>query len=200
MKFVYPSVTTIVPANVAIVANAPNRAGAEAFIEFLLSEKGQEVLLEPAIRRLPVNPATYAKAPADYPNPFKDPSLGAKVKFDPDVSEQRTAAVDTLFDQLVTFQLDNLKAATRAIHEAEAALARKDNAQARALLKEARDLIAAMPVTAEEAASPEVKGAFTGAKEKGARQAELENRWAGFARDHYAKARAKADEAMRLAK
>lgn len=200
VKFVYPSVTTIVPANVAIVANAPNRAGAEAFIEFLLSEKGQEVLLEPAIRRLPVNPATYAKAPADYPNPFKDPSLGAKVKFDPDVSEQRTAAVDTLFDQLVTFQLDNLKAATRAIHEAEAALARKDNAQARALLKEARDLIAAMPVTAEEAASPEVKGAFTGAKEKGARQAELENRWAGFARDHYAKARAKADEAMRLAK
>jgi len=40
IKFVYPTVTTIVPANVAIVANAPNKAGAEAFIEFLLSPEG----------------------------------------------------------------------------------------------------------------------------------------------------------------
>lgn len=200
VKFVYPSVTTIVPANVGIVTDAPNRAGAAAFIDFLLSDKGQEVLLEPTIRRLPVNPATYAKAPADYPNPFKDPSLGAKVKFDPEVSEKRTAVVDALFDQLITFQLDGLKAATKAIHEAEAALARKDSAPARALVKEARDLVAAMPVTAAEAASPEIAGAFTGAKEKGARQAELENRWAAFARDHYAQGKAKADDAVRLAK
>src|SRR5215470_2509675 len=42
VKFVYPSVTTLVPANVGIVANAPNKAGAEAFIEFLLSPAGQE--------------------------------------------------------------------------------------------------------------------------------------------------------------
>ena len=47
VKFVYPSVTTIVPANVGIIANAPNKAGAEAFVEFLLSPAGQEVLLEP---------------------------------------------------------------------------------------------------------------------------------------------------------
>ena len=56
VKFVYPTVTTIVPANVGIVANAPNKAGAEAFVEFLLSPAGQEVLLEPGIRRLPVRP------------------------------------------------------------------------------------------------------------------------------------------------
>ena len=94
----------------AIVANAPNKAGAEAFVEFLLSPAGQEVLLEPGIRRLPVNPAIYAKAPADYPNPFTDPRFGAKMTFDVDVSETRTAVVDTLFDQLISFQLDALKA------------------------------------------------------------------------------------------
>ena len=38
VKFVYPSVTTLVPANVGVVANAPNKAGAEAFIEFLLTD------------------------------------------------------------------------------------------------------------------------------------------------------------------
>ncbi|MBK9083293.1 MAG: extracellular solute-binding protein [Rhizobiales bacterium] len=200
VKFVYPTVTTIVPANVAIVANAPNRAGAEAFINYLLSPQGQEVLLEPSIRRLPINPAVYAKAPEGYPNPFKDATLGARVKFDVDVSEARTAAVDALFDQLVTFQLDGLKAATKAIHEADAALAKKDNAQARALVSEARDLIAAMPVTDAQAASPEIRGAFTGGKEKGARQAELEQQWAAFAKEKYAQAKAKAEEAAKLAR
>lgn len=200
VKFVYPAVTTIVPANVAIVANAPNRAGAAAFVEFLLSPAGQEVLLEPSIRRLPVNPAVYAKAPADYPNPFKDPSLGARVRFDVDVSEKRTNVVDALFDQTITFQLDALKATTKAIHDADAALANKDNAQARALLKEARDLVAAVPISDSQAKSPEIIGAFTGDKEKGARQAELENRWATFAREHYAQAKAKAEEAARAAR
>jgi ABC-type Fe3+ transport system substrate-binding protein len=200
VKFVYPTVTTIVPANVAIVASAPNKAGAEAFVDFLLSPTGQEVLLEPSIRRLPVNPSVYAKAPADYPNPFKDPSLGARVKFDVDLSEKRTNVVDALYDQLITFQLDNLKSATKALHEAETAVAKKDNSQARALLKEARDLIAAMPVTDVQAASPEIAGAFTGSKEKGARQAELEQQWASFAKTRYQQAQAKAEQALKLAR
>ena len=137
VKFAYPSVTTIVPANVAIIANAPNADAAKAFIEFLLSDRGQTILLEPSIRRLPVNPATYAKAPADYPNPFKDKSLGAKVTFDALLSEKRSQPVDVLFDQLITYQHDTLKKATKAIHDAEAALARKDNPAGRKLVAEA---------------------------------------------------------------
>ena len=200
VKFVYPSVTTVVPANIGIIASAPNRAGAEAFVEFILSPKGQEVLLEPGIRRLPVNTATYAKAPDGYPNPFKDPQFQKMMLFDVDKSESRTAVVDTVFDQIISFQLDGLKAATKAVHDAEAALAKKDNAQARTLVKEARDLIAAMPVTEAQAASAEMRGAFTGAKEKGARQAELEQQWAAFAKDRYAQAKGKAEQAARLAR
>ncbi|MBX9741373.1 MAG: extracellular solute-binding protein [Beijerinckiaceae bacterium] len=200
VKFVYPSVSTVVPANIGIIANAPNRAGAEAFVEFILSPAGQEVLLEPGIRRLPVNTATYAKAPKDYPNPFKDPQFQKMALFDVDVSESRTAVVDTLFDQLITFQLDALKAATKSIHDAEAALAKKDNAQARGLVKEARDLIAAMPVDEKQAASSDLRGAFTGGKQKGARQSELEQQWSSFAKERYAQAKAKADEAVKLAR
>jgi ABC-type Fe3+ transport system substrate-binding protein len=200
VKFVYPSVSTVVPANIGIIANAPNRAGAEAFVEFVLSAQGQDILLEPSIRRLPVNVKTYEKAPKDYPNPFKDAQFQKMMLFNVDISESRTDAVDTLFDQLITFQLDNLKAATKAIHEAEAALVKKDNAQARALVKQARDLIAAMPVDETAAASPQIKGAFTGAKEKSARQAELEQQWAAFARTNYAEAKAKAEQAAKLAR
>jgi ABC-type Fe3+ transport system substrate-binding protein len=200
VKFNYPSVTTVVPANIGIIANPPNRAGAEAFVEFLLSPAGQEVLLEPSIRRLPINPAVYAKAPADYPNPFRDPRFTKMITFSAEKSEQRSDAVDVLFDQIITFQLAALKSATKAIHEAGAALARKDNAQARAMLAEARDLIAAMPITEAEAASAEIRAAFTGAKEKSARQAELEQRWATFAKEKYAAAKAKAEEASKLAR
>jgi phosphoglycerate transport regulatory protein PgtC len=200
VKFTYPTVTTIVPANVGIVTNAPNAAGAKAFVEFLLSDRGQMVLLEPAIRRLPVNPAIYAKAPADYPNPFKDKSLGANVKFDATVSEKRNAVVATLYDQLITFQLDALKKATKAIHDAEAALAKKDSPAGRKLIEEARALIAAMPVNDTEAASPDLAKAFTGEKQKGARQAEIEGQWAAFAKAKYTEAQMKAGEAAKLAR
>lgn len=200
VKFVYPTVTTVVPANVGIVANPPNKAAAEAFVEFLLSPAGQEVLLEPGIRRLPVNPAVYAKAGADYPNPFTDPRFQKMIGFDVDRSEGRTAVVDTLFDQLISFQLDALKGVTKTLHEVDAALAKKPNAQARALADEARNLIAALPVTEAQASSPELRAAFTGGKEKGARQAEVEAQWASFARDNYAKAKAKAEEALKAAK
>ena len=198
VKFVYPSVTTLVPANIGIVANAPNRAGAEAFIEFMLSPAGQEVLLEPTIRRLPVRPEIYAKAPADYPNPFKDQKLQGLLTFNAELSEKRNEAVDVLFDQLVTFQLEPLKAATKALHELDAALTKKNDARAKALAAEARDLIAAMPITDSEAAAPELRAAFTGGKQKTARQAELEQQWAAFAKEKYAAAKAKAEEGLKL--
>lgn len=201
VKFVYPGATTVVPANVGIISGAPNRAGAEAFIEFLLSPAGQEVLLEPTIRRLPVNPDVYAKAPAGFPNPFKDANFRSMIHFDVDKSERRTAVVDTLFDQLITFQLNDLKAITKTLHDVEAALAVKGNAQARAALDEARALISAMPVTeAQAGGGTEIIGAFRGGADAKTRQAEFERRWSAFARDNYAKAKLKAEQARALAR
>ncbi len=141
VEFVYPSVTTIVPANVGIIAKAKNQKAAEAFVEFLLSEEGQQILLDPKIQRLPVRPATYAKAPAGYPNPFKDSKLGAGVDFNADLSETRYELLNSLFDRLITFRLKELNAAWKAIHDAEKKLgsgrqrggeeARRRRAQAR---------------------------------------------------------------------
>ena len=201
VKFVYPSVTTLVPANIAIITNAPNKAGAEAFVEFLLSPAGQDVLLEPTIRRLPVNPAAYAKAPKDFPNPFKDAQFGTMQDFDVDKSNARTAVVDTLFDQLISFQLADLKAVTKILHEVDGALAKKANPAAAKLAEEARGLITAMPVTEDASAQDTaIRDAFQGGKEAKTRQAEFEQKWAAFAKENYAKARAKAEEALKLAR
>ncbi len=198
VEFVYPAVTAIVPANIAVIANAKNPKAAEAFVEFLLSDEGQQILLDPKIQRLPVRMTTYDKAPKDYPNPFKDKGLGAKVKFDSELSEGRYELVNSLFDRIVTFRLKDLNAAWKAIHEAERKLGKNASAEARKLLDEARRLASSVPITEKEASDPSIAGAFRALKkgEKPAgRQAEFEERWDGFAVKNYAQAKALADKA-----
>jgi len=209
VDFVYPTVTTLVPANIAIVKDAPHPKAAAAFIEYLLSVEGQELLLDPAIRRLPVNPQTYAKAPKGFPNPFKDKSIGAAVRFDVVQSKSRYNIVNSLFDVMITYRREDLSEATRAIQQAEAALAGKSNMEAEALIKEARALVAAMPIAESDAVDAKYPGVFTSdvfKKRKKAgvkvpqRQAEVEEKWDAFCKKNYADAAAKAKKALAMLK
>jgi ABC-type Fe3+ transport system substrate-binding protein len=203
VDFVYPTVTTLVPANFAIVKNAPHPKAAAAFIEFLLSPEGQEVLLDPKIRRLPVNPATYAKAPAGFPNPFKDKSIGAAVKFDLQLSKSRYNVVNSLFDVMITYRLKDLRAAVGAIQAAEAKLMGKSNAAAAGLLKEARALVAAVPIGAAKASEKDFNKIFKKKRKKATtkvtgRQAEVEREWDAQVTANYAKAKALAEKAASM--
>jgi ABC-type Fe3+ transport system substrate-binding protein len=198
VEFVYPSVTAIVPANVGIVANAKNQKAAEAFIEFLLSEEGQTILLDPKIQRLPVRLDTYKKAPKGYPNPFTDTRLKG-ITFNSDLSEGRYELLNSLFDRLITFRLKDLNAAWQAIHNAETKLGTRASAEAKRLIAEARRLASAAPITEKEASDPTIAGAFRPLKkgEKVAgRQAEFESRWDAIASKNYAEARALAQKAL----
>jgi phosphoglycerate transport regulatory protein PgtC len=199
VEFVYPSVTAIVPANVGIIANAKNQKAAEAFVEFLLSEEGQQILLDPKIQRLPVRLATYDKAPAGYPNPFRDSRLGAALNFNVDVSEARYELVNSLYDRLITFRLKELNAAWKAIHDAETKLGSGASAEAKRLLGEARKLASAVPISEKEAADKAIAGAFQEVKpgqKVAGRQAEFEEKWDSFAAKNYAEAKALAEKAL----
>ena len=209
VDFVYPTVTTLVPANIAVVKNAPHLKAAEAFIEYLLSVEGQELLLDPAIRRLPVNPDTYAKAPQDFPNPFKDQSIGAAVKFDVQLSKDRYNIVNSLYDVMITYRREDLVAAMQAIQAAEAALAGQTHAEAQALIDKARGLVVAMPLSEAEAKDENYPGVFTSdvyKKRKKAgvkvppRQAEVEEKWDAFTKKNYADAKAMAENALAMLK
>jgi iron(III) transport system substrate-binding protein len=199
VEFVYPSVTTIVPANVGIIANAKNQKAAEAFVEFLLSDEGQQILLDPKIQRLPVRLATYDKAPAGYPNPFKDTSIGAKVSFKAELSEARYELLNSLYDRVVTFRLKELNAAWKAIHDAEQRLGANASVAAKDLLAQARKLATSVPITEKEAADPAIAGAFqevkAGQKAAG-RQAEFEAKWDAAVVKSYADAKALAERAL----
>ena len=209
VDFGYPTITTLVPANIAIVKDAPNADMAAAFIEFLLSMEGQKLLLDPAIRRLPVNPKAYEGASSTLPNPFKDKSIGAAVKFDVNASGNRYNIVNSLFDIMITYRRADLMSATKNIQKAEAMLAKKSNAQAQKLVDEAHALIAAMPITEAEAIDAKFPGVFTSdvfKKRKKAsvkvpqRQAEIEEKWDKFAKSNYNQAEAKAKQALKIMK
>ncbi|MCY7387341.1 MAG: extracellular solute-binding protein, partial [Burkholderiales bacterium] len=118
VEFVYPSVTAIVPANIALISGAKNAEAGKRFIQYTLSDEGQALLLDKKISRLPVLPSMYAKAPAGYPNPFSG-MIKAKVNFDSDLSESRYYLVSSMFDQIITFRHKELAAATKAIHDAD---------------------------------------------------------------------------------
>ncbi|WP_428642944.1 ABC transporter substrate-binding protein [Roseibium sp.] len=203
VEFAYPSVTAVVPANIGVVANAPNPEGAKAFIEFVLSPEGQQVLFNPAIMRLPVNPEAYANAPEGIPNPFEGDDVKASVNFDADKSKQRYNVVNSLFDVMVTYRLNELQDAVRAVQLAEIAQAGKDNAEAKSLLKEARALIEATPITEAQSLDPDFAGIFQKKRKKASdviegRQAEIEQQWDAIVVENYAKAKELADKAAAL--
>ncbi len=186
VEFVYPSVTSIVPANIALIDGAKSPEAGKRFIEFTLSPEGQQLLLEKQISRLPVLPATYSKAPAGYPNPFSG-TIQAKVNFDSQLSEARYMVVRSLFDQMITFRHKELVAATKAIHDAEKRLGGKANAQ----LDEARKLAFSPAVDEKQIQDKTLLALFKSKKsdaEASRAKAKIEEEWATRAKENYARA------------
>ncbi|TLP69376.1 extracellular solute-binding protein [Parasedimentitalea maritima] len=204
VDFAYPTVTALVPANIAVVNEAPNGDGARAFIEYLLTPAGQEVLLDPAIMRLPVNPATYEAAPEGFPNPFAEGStIGAAVEFDVFKSKARYNLVNSMFDVMITYRLDDLRSAVRAVQLAEAKHATGDNAEAKALIAEARALIEANPIDEAKSLDAEFAATFTKKRKKatdtvGERQAQVEQGWDTMVVENYRRAQELAEKAAAM--
>lgn len=200
VEFVYPDVTAVVPANIALVSGGKNTAEARKFISYTVSQPGQELLYNPKISRLPILPpeAMGGKTPAGYPNPFEI-AKRAKVQFNSDLSETRYNVVSALFDQTITFRLKELQAATKAIHAAEAALAKKPNANAAGLIKQARDAAFSPVVNAQKATDKEFLALFAANKKDAAVSKSvtgLENHWNNSARQNYERARSLAEQAL----
>ena len=202
VEFVYPSVTAIVPANIGLIAGGRNPELGKKFIAFTLSEEGQMLLLDPKISRLPVLPPVYAKAPAGYPNPYGG-KIQAKVKFDSDLSRARYYVVNSLYDHTITFRHKELVAATKAIHDAAAALAKKPNPQATKLLEEARQLAYTPLVTQQQASDQEFLKLYATTKRDALKTKQItaqEEQWGQQARKNYARAVELAGQAAAMVK
>ena len=204
VEFIYPSVTAVVPANIALVAGGKNADEAKKFISFTLSREGQELLFDPKISRLPILPlASFGtKVPANYPDAFEI-AKRAKVQFDSKLSSDRYQVVSSLFDQMVSFRLKDLQAATKAIHDAERKLKAKPNAQAADLIKQARSF-AYSPLVAESMIKDEQFLELFRKNKKDVAVAKqltgLEDLWNSKAKTNYDRARELANQAAALIK
>jgi ABC-type Fe3+ transport system substrate-binding protein len=202
VEFVYPDVTAVVPANIGLVVGGKNAPEAKKFIAYTVSLEGQQLLYDPKISRLPILPpaAMGGKAPKGYPDPFEI-AKRAKVQFNSDTSEARYNVVSAIYDQTITFRIKELQAATKAIHEAAAALAKKPNAKAAALLADARAAAFTPVVSAPKAADKEFLEVFAASKKiaKVNKQVTgLEDHWNSSARTNYERARSLAEQALAL--
>ena len=204
VEFVYPALTSIVPANIALIAGGKNTAEAKKFVQYTLSQSGQELLLDPKISRLPV--LAYSSFGSKIPSGYPDPQAivkRAKVNFNADLSEDRYSVVHSLFDQTITFRLKELQAATKAIHDAEAKLGGKNNPAAADLIKQARALAFSPVVSSTLAGQKEFLKLFASNKKEVAVSKQvtgLEESWNRKARESYAKALDLAQQASALIK
>ncbi|MBS0291362.1 MAG: extracellular solute-binding protein [Proteobacteria bacterium] len=202
VDFVYPSMTAVVPANIALIAGAKNTDEARKFMAYTMSVPGQQLLFDPKIGRLPILPYSMLKPPAGYPVP-QDIAKRAKVQFNTELSGQRYPVVISLFDQMVTFRLKELQAATKSIHEAAAALKARPNARGSELLAQARSLAYTSLVGADNVKNPEFLELFRKSRRDVAVSKQLtgmEQMWSEKARANYERARQLADEARGLAR
>ncbi len=206
VDFVYPSVTTVVPASIALVAGNKNTPEALKFMEYTLSLEGQNLLADPKISRMPVLPTKTPglKTPAGYPDIY-EVARTARVKFDSKLSEDRYPLVVSFFDQTVTFRLKELQAATKAIHEAEKKLKGKTNARAAELLTQARNFAFTPLVDERMAANKDFLELFNKNKKEVAVAKQLtgiEELWStkAKAKANYARAESLANEAAALIK
>ena len=203
VEFVYPDVTAVVPANIALLTGGKNPAEAKKFIAYAVSSEGQQLLYEPKISRLPILPPSMmgGKTPPGYPNPYEI-AKRAKVRFDSELSESRYNVVSSMFDQTITFRLKDLQGATQAIDEAAVALAKKPNANGAALLKQARELAFSPVVGPRMAGDKDFLAVFTANKKNAAANKQvtgLEDLWNRTALDHYQRAKTLAEQAAATA-
>jgi phosphoglycerate transport regulatory protein PgtC len=140
----YPADTLFSPAHVAILKAAAHPEQARTFVDFLLSDSGQSLLLEPGISRLPVRSSAYRGAPQDTLNPF---SMADQVApNDLALRLRRAPIVSLLFDAAITDRHEQLRALWQGLNKAE-----RDVSFDRKILAGARTLATRMPLSEQQA-------------------------------------------------
>jgi ABC-type spermidine/putrescine transport system permease subunit II len=113
------------------------------------------------------------------------------VQFNTELSGERYPVVISLFDQMVTFRLKELQAATKSIHEATAALKARPNTRGSELLAQARSLAYTPLVGAENVKNKEFLELFRKSRRDVAVSKELtgmEQMWSDKSRANYERA------------
>ncbi|OOF35685.1 phosphonate ABC transporter substrate-binding protein [Rodentibacter mrazii] len=139
--FVYFPHSVASPAFIAAYKNNQNPKQALAFIQFLLSPEGQEVVTSPNIAKFPLKPAVPGSLQYE-----QQQKLLTQVPLDYDILLLRQHLVEKLFDNAVTFRLKQLKDVWALVYQQEQKTARK--------LTALRQQLTLVPVSEQQAIDP----------------------------------------------
>lgn len=147
LTFRYPKANAFEPANIAIATDAPDEADAGRFVDFVLSDTGQRLLIDPDLRRLAIRPAVYADAPKDYFNPW---AAGAAkdLSFDNAVFARRRALDNALFDRMIVAPRDRAQPLWEKIRQIET---HGTDQSARSAAATAKSWLGTVPLTEAQA-------------------------------------------------
>lgn len=148
VEMIYPERTAFLPAHVAMTAASQHVAGAQAFIDFLLSTDGQRLMMERDSRRHPARPDAYQSAPQGFANPFALPA-STLLDYDSEIGRHRQPLIALLFDLAIVEGHAESAELWRKIHDAEKKFA--GNAKAMTALGEAKRLAGFIPVSESDA-------------------------------------------------
>lgn len=196
VDFIYPKATVLVPANIGILKNAPEPELAKEFIEFLVSPEGQKLLLVPQISRLPIRPEIYNdELPSFYPRPYSAKELGSHTAFNVLLSKRRYNVINSLFDVMVTYRLNELQESAIFLHEAERMLLAKKNGDSRlsSAIAQGKDHINKLPIDELSASDPRFVAKFKQKRKTsediiGGEQGQIEKQWDQFVIENYRQA------------
>ncbi|EFB74146.1 hypothetical protein PROVRUST_04636 [Providencia rustigianii DSM 4541] len=172
LEFHYLPDSATSPTFIAITRYSLAPEKARQFIDFLLSEQGQQIFAESSTGKYPVTPLVENSPRKDQQSQL----LNSPKPLDVQLVLKRQRLVQQLFDAAITFRLTESKDAWRAVYMAEAKLKRQ--------LPEVRRLLTAMPVSAKESEDPAYYSRF-----EDNRKAEEEYmRWQRFFQEQQRKA------------
>ena len=150
--FAMPPETLFVPASIAVLTRTAKPDLAEQFVEFVLSEPGQALLLDPAINRIPVSSPHAEAALARYPGLLDQPGLLGTSPFDAGLSARRYELLNVLFDEFI---VRNRATLARLWRQVSAQRARGSAAETEQLAQ-AIALLSAPPMALDEAGDESV--------------------------------------------
>ncbi len=180
LSFIYPRHGGVNPGQVGILAAARNPEGARAFVTFLLSDAGQKILAHPDIRKLPVRPSVYAQLPAGYHHPFAAADAG-QYGYNGDLAPGGLALLGAVWD-----------AAIGRVHAELVELWPLARAATGERGEQARQLLAAAPLSEAEAGDAALQAVFNRRRDDAAAESQAkarEQQWTEASRQRLAQVR-----------
>ena len=180
--FDYGEPTFVMPARIAALEGGQNVSATVAFIDFLLSEEGQRVLLQPGIDRLPVSQEPFVNNEAKILPLISLIRQGKTRIYDTEMSTRRYNLVNVLFDELITYRLLERKRIWKKLLDL-GGLPRQDSSSFASLQRSVIDLLAKMPVDSDRSLDEHLNQLFSSetlsTQQREEKRQEI-NRWEEF--------------------